>query len=170
MDLDRSSKYSPKHMDIPSECNETASVLREVNPNLNDRELIRRLEERAEIGSFAMSAGALKSHKGKYILDSQTRKDCWSIDSEEISKDGTKRIRKWVKHHHRPRKALFAPTGTQNGPNLKWVRHERITQILEDSNFRGELQDDWSVAKESHRKIPEKWVGKTIFKEEVPLW
>ena len=121
-------EMTPKHMRVPPECDEVAGILSEINPNLVER--VRRMQERAEIGIFASAMGSLKPHDGPLILEEKPKEDYWSIDGDQVSNDGIHRVKKWVRHHLRPRKTLFIPTGTKDGPNTSWVRDDRTTQIL----------------------------------------
>ena len=60
------------HMRIPPACNEVAGILSEIDPNLIECSMVRRMKERAEIGSFASAAGSLKGHDGLYLLEDES--------------------------------------------------------------------------------------------------
>ena len=57
-------------------------------------------------------------------------KDHWNIFDHGINEDGTHKVRKWVRHHGKPRRTLFVPTETKNGPHLPFVQNTRTTHIL----------------------------------------
>ena len=67
----------------------------------------------------------------------------------------------WIRIHRRPRRALFMPTGTKNGPDLSTLSGLRSTKVDYASND-GEIIDDcWLHWKD--RALNRKWTGSTYF-------
>ena len=68
----------------------------------------------------------------------------------------------WIRVHNRPRRALFTPTGTQDGPNISMLSGSRTTSIMLCHNQGHEvIGDDWT--KSENRIIKQRWTGSTTF-------
>ena len=130
-DIFRVVKIMAQHLEIPSDCNQIFSVLNEVNLVLNDYTLFKRMRIRADVGMFEMAIGSTTAHDGETLLNKKEMvKDHWNIFDHGINEDGTHKVRKWVRHHGKPRRTLFVPTETKNGPHLPFVQNTRTTHIL----------------------------------------
>ena len=75
--------------EIPKACDQVASVLAEIDPNLNDRVLYQRLEARAHLGDYQMSIGSTNATKSEYVdtndVEFETVLD--DDDDDEIDED-----------------------------------------------------------------------------------
>ena len=69
----------------------------------------------------------------------------------------------WVRHHVRPRRAMFSPFGAQAGPPCYVISVSRITYVnyVKKDKATEIITDVW-VGKESRRLLDEKWTGYTV--------
>ena len=65
----------------------------------------------------------------------------------------------WIRVHLRPRRALFTPTGTRDGPKAHEVTAERVTTIAGSTK---PIRDSWHEGN-AHRALATTWTGSTWF-------
>ena len=59
----------PKHMRVPHECDKVAGILSDINPNLVESHMVKRMHKRAEIGALASAIGLLGINDSPFILE-----------------------------------------------------------------------------------------------------
>jgi hypothetical protein len=69
----------------------------------------------------------------------------------------------WVRYHNIPRKALFTPTGTQDGPDWRNLGLRRVTFVNFGDGSHQTIDDNWNQA--GHLNLGNQWSGKTVFFE-----
>ena len=69
----------------------------------------------------------------------------------------------WVRYHNIPRKALFTPTGTQDGPDWRYLGLRRVTFVNFGDGSCKTIDDNWKQA--GHLNLGNHWSGKTVFFE-----
>ena len=67
----------------------------------------------------------------------------------------------WVRYHQKPRKALFAPTGTADGPPPGSLALKRITYVDIPNQPKQTITDEWHI--NSNQVLEHRWTGKTVF-------
>ena len=73
----------------------------------------------------------------------------------------------WHRWHVTPRRTLFTPFRVAKGPGKDVpMKHNRLTVGITKDGEHFEVVDDWSLPKNSHRKIDTPWIGYTVFAEE----
>ena len=65
----------------------------------------------------------------------------------------------WIRNHRRPRRALFTPAGTEDGPDCCMLNSERITWMHGSG---APVQDSWR-GKRPHTFTARSWTGATVF-------
>ena len=71
-----------------------------------------------------------------------------------------------IRVHMKPRRALFTPTGTKDGPIIAALLPTRVTQVetLGTSNKRTYvIIDTWTNRQDAHRILEVRWLGSTVF-------
>ena len=69
-----------------------------------------------------------------------------------------------VRVHVKPRRALFAPSGTKDGPSLVTLSPGRCTQVVTEKPRRcSVIQDSWTNPLTGRRVLDRRWTGMTIF-------
>ena len=72
----------------------------------------------------------------------------------------------WIRVHNKPRKAMFIPTGTKDGPPVSELLGSRSTKVqYVDSESREVINDEWLTG--AQRCLPTRWTGCTIFQTRV---
>ena len=70
----------------------------------------------------------------------------------------------WVRVHRKPRRTLFVPTGTQDGPPVGDLESARITDVyVVYSNEHREVRDRWNNHLTASKELPYRWTGSTVF-------
>ena len=70
----------------------------------------------------------------------------------------------WIRIHHKPRRALFIPTGTKNGPDIATLSGSRMTKIMYLDGAKGEnCADEWLTVGTQTRSLDKRWTGCSIF-------
>jgi len=80
---------------VESVCIRMTWYQEEIDHNLVEKTMVKRMKARSEIGSLASSTGSLEAHIGSHILENEPKKDYWTVDSDEVTDDGTYRRNKW---------------------------------------------------------------------------
>ena len=71
--------------------------------------------------------------------------------------------------HTRPRKSLFIPTGTKDGPNINDLDRNRVTDLrFCDDDKTETIRDQWMSSGGRSRAFKKRWTGCTIFQLKVP--
>ena len=79
-------------LSVPKECDQVSNALNSICLTSNDETLLRRIEERADLGIFAMEVGSTISHDGNTVLDEPDKNpDHWTSYDHGISGDGFNR-------------------------------------------------------------------------------
>ena len=74
----------------------------------------------------------------------------------------------WVRVHTRPRKSLFIPTGTKDGPNINDLDRNRVTDIrFCDDDKTETIRDQWMSSGGRSRTFKKRWTGCSIFQLKV---
>ena len=75
----------------------------------------------------------------------------------------------WIRVHHKPRRALFAPTGTSDGPNIALLSGVRSTKVVYgDSSGDEVIGDQWVDFTKPCQVLTKKWTGCSIFPLKQP--
>ena len=87
---------------------------------------------------------------------------------QEWSRDEWKRGPNcWIRLHNRPRRAMFIPTGTQNGPELGNLSGERTTYVHwyghGSSSDPLVITDHWTSLGDQTQILDHRWTGTTVF-------
>ncbi|CAE7037736.1 RE1 [Symbiodinium sp. CCMP2592] len=69
----------------------------------------------------------------------------------------------WIRHHVKPRRTLFHPGMTDNGPDLHGLKPERITRMRQDGSEH-EKTDTWNQPRLGIVQ-GEAWTGQTVFQK-----
>ena len=69
----------------------------------------------------------------------------------------------WIRVHERPRRALFSPLGTSNGPDSSVLSVTRVTYVEYLQPSASEVINDVWVRSDSHRMLDRRWTGRSIF-------
>ena len=70
----------------------------------------------------------------------------------------------WIRVHNKPRKALFCPTGTKDGPSIALLSGLRATKVdFCDGSKSNVVNDEWVSAYNGTRQLEKKWTGTTVF-------
>ena len=65
---------------------------------------------------------------------------------------------------YKPRKGLFLPTGTKNGPKAEDLYEHRLTSVrFCDGGSEQHLKDRWCTDEGSKRGLEKRWTGCTVF-------
>ena len=68
----------------------------------------------------------------------------------------------WIRHHNRPRRALFLPTGTVDGPNASILSCRRLTRVdVPGAREPEDIRDDWLEGQD--KQLYRRWTGCTVF-------
>ena len=71
--------------------------------------------------------------------------------------------------HSQPRKSLFIPTSTKDGPNVNDLDRNRVTDIrFCDDDKTENVRDQWMPSGGRSRSIKKRWTGCSIFQIQVP--
>ena len=71
--------------------------------------------------------------------------------------------------HSRPRKSLFIPSGTTDGPNVNDLDRNRMTDIRFFDDDRTEtVRDQWMSSGGRSRSFKKRLIGCSIFQIKVP--
>ena len=66
--------------------------------------------------------------------------------------------------HRKPRRTLFVPTGTKDGPPVGDLETARITDVyVVYSNEHREVRDRWNNRLTATKELPYRWTGSTVF-------
>ena len=65
--------------------------------------------------------------------------------------------------HHKPRRALFSPTGTKDGPCIEELCGKRSTRINFCDSSKSEVIHDMWISEDPHRCMTKRWTGITVF-------
>ena len=66
--------------------------------------------------------------------------------------------------HTKPRRAMFIPTGTLDGPDISTLTGARVTRISYLDGSKDEFKsDDWLNPHTQTHCLPKKWTGCTVF-------
>ena len=71
--------------------------------------------------------------------------------------------------HQKPRRALFTPLGTQDGPLLSELMVERTTLVDYQRPFEQVVVDDVWTRPDGRAMLERKWTGRTIFQVKTDL-
>ena len=75
----------------------------------------------------------------------------------------------WVRVHSRPRKSLFIPTGTKDGPNVNDLDRVRVTDVrFCDDDKTETVRGQWISSGGRSRLFKKSWTGCSIFQIKVP--
>ena len=77
-----------------------------------------------------------------------------------------------IRIHMKPRRALFTPTGTKDGPVIAELLPTRVTQVetLGASNKKTYvINDTWTNRQDAHRILEIRWLGSTVFQYTTSL-
>ena len=74
------------------------------------------------------------------------RKDYWKQDENS-----------WIRVHVKPRRSMFTPCGTKNGPDIEALSLERTTQMKISGEADKRIEDYWTNKEEARKIQPEKW-------------
>ena len=70
----------------------------------------------------------------------------------------------WIRVHKKPRRSMFVPTGTMNGPVISTLSGARVTRISYLDGSKEEVKsDNWLVTDMQLHCLPKKWTGCTVF-------
>ena len=73
----------------------------------------------------------------------------------------------WIRVHHKPRKAMFVPTGTKDGPPVKVLSGERSTKVDYCNGSKSEIvNDDW--LSKHNRCLDSLWTGCLLYTSPSP--
>ena len=76
----------------------------------------------------------------------------------------------WIRIHNRPRRALFAPTGTIDGPDIRVLSGVRSTKVnFCDGSPSEVIGDDWLTVATQQRCLSRRWTGCSIFPMGTPM-
>jgi len=82
---------------------------------------------------------------------------------DELSDEWRQQAKGWVRLHRRPRKTLFTPTGTSNGPDVSTLSGRRITKFVFADGKKDIRHDNWEDETTAHQEQSGKWTGYTLF-------
>jgi len=94
---------------------------------------------------------ASKPNKSDVPLGRHDCKDVWQ-----------KRPGCWVRVHNKPRRQMFVPTGTRDGPDVATLTGHRVTQVFYSNKSRETLRDSWTCDPDP-KCLKGKWTGCTMF-------
>ena len=71
----------------------------------------------------------------------------------------------------KPRRALFTPTGTKDGPIIAELLPTRVTQVetLGSNKKTYVINDTWTNRNDAHRILEIRWLGSTVFQYTTSL-
>ena len=80
-------------------------------------------------------------------------KDHWKISGDKV-----------IRIHITPRVAMFSPAGTQCPiPVERLLPVRKVNMVRVHDKGKESINDDWTDKKVAHRKMPNRWIGETIF-------
>ena len=72
---------------------------------------------------------------------------------------------KWVRYHKIPRRKLFNPAETLDGPDVTRLLDERVTATRYDNGTTEVHTDNWKDVERQNYETPVEWIGTTTFTE-----
>ena len=128
----------------------------------------------AELPNQYPNWGTLRHPRTSTKTPTSSNKDFWTkTPLKSTLKDGGLIRYKWVRHHVNPRKTLFKPTGTKDGPRVEFLTESRTIHMNPASANGSDnaliSEDNWTDPIIAQFLLEEEWVGKSIFVEETPI-